>query len=117
MRLLTDEHIPREVAAALRKRFPKLDAVSIYDTDLAGMQDRPLLAVLDEQARVLVTRDVNSIPRHVKERLAEGKTHGGIIYADSKRLRQRDARGLIRRLVEVVEKYQDQDWTCRSGWL
>lgn len=31
MRLLLDEHIPRDVAMALRKRFPALDALSIYD--------------------------------------------------------------------------------------
>ncbi|MGP8198387.1 MAG: hypothetical protein ACLQU4_02660 [Limisphaerales bacterium] len=42
---------------------------------------------------------------------------GGVIYADSKKLRQTDQRGLIRRLVEVVKKHGDEDFTCRSGWL
>jgi hypothetical protein len=46
-----------------------------------------------------------------------GITHGGVIYADSKRLRQSDVRGLIRRLIAFVEKHHDEDWTCREGWL
>jgi hypothetical protein len=37
--------------------------------------------------------------------------------ADSKKLRQTDQRGLIRRLVEVVRKHGNEDFTCRSGWL
>jgi hypothetical protein len=81
------------------------------------LQDGPLLEVLDAQGRTLLTRDANSIPRHVKARLALGQTHGGVIYVDSKRLRQTDVRGLIRRLIEVVEKYGRDDWTCWEGWL
>jgi hypothetical protein len=40
-----------------------------------------------------------------------------VIYADSKKLRQTDQRGLIRRLAEVVKKHGNEDFTCRSGWL
>ncbi len=64
-----------------------------------------LLELLDEEGRVLVTRDVNTVPGHCKARLAAGKTFAGVIYADSKKLRQTDQRGLIRRLGEVVRKH------------
>jgi len=33
------------------------------------------------------------------------------------KLRQTDRRGLIRRLVEVVGKNGNGDFTCQSGWL
>ena len=49
--------------------------------------------------------------------VAAGKTFAGVIYADSKKLRQTDPRGLIRRLAEVVKKRCNEDFTCRSGWL
>jgi hypothetical protein len=117
VKLLLDEHIAREVAAALREKFPAFVAVSIYDTPWRGLQDPPLLETLDSDGWTLVTRDVNSIPEFVKARVASGLTHGGVIYADSKRLRQSDVRGLIRRLVVFIEKYVDEDWTCREGWL
>jgi hypothetical protein len=115
--LLLDEHIPREVAKGLRRRFPAFEAASIYDTSWRGLPDSPLLETLDREGWTLVTRDVNTIPETVKARLAPGLTHGGVIYADSKRLRQSDVRGLIRRLISIIEKHGAEDWTCREGWL
>jgi hypothetical protein len=112
-----DEHIPREVAEALRRKFPALQAVSIYDTEWRGLPDPPLLETLDREGWTLVSRDVNTTPEYIEARLAEGLTHGGVIDADSKRLRQSDARGLIRRLISFVEKHGAEDWTCREGWL
>ena len=117
MRLLLDEHIPREVGQALRRSFPRLDVISIYDTSLRGLPDPPLLETLDRENRTLVTRDVNTIPEVVKARLHAGLTHGGVIYADSKRLRQSDVRGLIRRLCALLKERGTEDWTCREGWL
>jgi hypothetical protein len=114
---LFDEHIAREVAKARRRRFPAVDAVSIYDTSWRGLPDPPLLDALDRGSWTLVSRDVNTIPEFIKARLAVGLTHGGVIYADRKRLRQSDVRGLIRRLIAFVEKHGDEDWTCREGWL
>ena len=117
LKLLLDEHLDPEAARALRRRFPKLDVLSIYETPWVGLLDPPLLEILDGDRRTLVTRDVNSVPAHANSRLEAGLTHGGVIYADSKRLPQRDLRGLIRRLARFVEEHGDEDWTCRSGWL
>ena len=117
LKLLLDEHISEEVAAALLRRFPGLDVKSIYSTMLKGLADPPLLEVLDHEGRTLVTRDVNSIPRHIRNRQGEGKGQGGIFYVDSKRLKQTDTKGLIRRLTEIVEKHGNEDWTGRQGWV
>lgn len=117
IKLLLDVHISPEVAAALKRRFPGLDVRSIHETDWAALTDEVLLELLDQEGRVLVTRDVNIVPLHCKERIAAGKTFAGVIYADSKKLRQTDQRGLIRRLAEVLEKHGNEDFTCRSGWL
>jgi len=117
LKLLLDEHLDPQIAVALRRRFPKLDVQSILDTPWVGLPDPALLEVLDAEARTLLTRDVNTVPMHANARLAAGQTHGGVIYADSKRLRQTDVRGLLRRLARVVQKHGEEDWTCRSGWL
>ncbi len=117
LKLLTDEHVPPDVVRALRRRFPDLDAVSIYDTDWRGLPDPPLLEILDADQRTLLTRDVNSIPGHANARLAAGRTHGGILYVDSKRHRQTEVRGLIRRLTEIIQRHGGEDWTCRSAWI
>ena len=117
IKLLLDVHISTEVASALRREFPGLDVKSIHETDWAALADPVLLELLDQEGRVLVTRDVNTVPGHCKARLAAGKTFAGVIYADSKKLRQADQRGLIRRLGQVVEKHGNDDFICRSGWL
>ena len=117
LKLLLDEHIDPEVARALRRRFPELDVSSIQDTPWVGLPDPALLELLDAERCTLVTRDVNSVPWHANQRLQAGLTHGGVIYADSKRLKQNDLRGLIRRLANAVAEHGQEDWTCRSGWL
>lgn len=117
VKLLLDEHIDPEAAPALRRELPGSDVKSIFETDWQGMADPPLLEILDGECRTLVTRDVNSLPGHVASRLQIGKSHGGIIYVDSKRLKQTDLRGFIRRLVEVLKKRGNEDWRCRQGWL
>lgn len=116
MKLLTDEHFPVEIAQAIRRQLPNFDIQSIHQTDLAGLLDPPLLAALDAQQRTLLTRDVNSVPDFVKERMQEGKTHGGVIYVSS-RLRQNDLRAVIRALVSFLKAHGHEDWRCREGWL
>jgi hypothetical protein len=116
VKLLTDEHFPSEIAHAARRELPKFDIQSIHETNLAGLLDQPLLETLDLQHRTLLTRDVNSIPDFLKERLRDGKTHGGVIYV-SNRIRQSDLRGVIRALVTFLKTHGNEDWSCREGWL
>ena len=116
MRLLTDEHFPAGIARAVRREMPKFEIQSIHETNLAGLLDQPLLAVLDLQQRTFLTRDVNSIPDFLRERLREGKTHGGVIYVSS-RFRQNDLRSVIRALVTFLKTHGNEDWCCREAWL
>ena len=117
IKLLLDVPLSPEVAAALKRRFPALDVKSIHETDWAALPDEVLLELLDTESRVLVTRDVNTMPGHTQARIAAGKTFAGVIYADSKKLRQTDTRGLIRRLIDALEAHGDEDFNCRSAWL
>ena len=116
MKLLTDEHFPAEIAQGVRRQIPKFDIQSIHETNLIGLLDQPLLAALDLQQRTLLTRDVNSIPDFLKERLSEGKTHGGAIYV-SNSFRQNDSRPVVRALVNFLKTHGKEDWRCREGWL
>jgi hypothetical protein len=104
------------MAAAVRRQMPNFDIQSIYETNLAGLLDQPLLEVLDLQQRTLLTRDVNSIPDFLKERLREGKTHGGLIFVSSG-FGQNNLRAVTRALVTFLKAHGDDDWGCREGWL
>ncbi len=84
------------IAEAVRRKMPNSDIQSIHETDLAGLLDQPLLAALDMQQRTLLTRDVNSIPDFLKERLREGKTHGDGALAHRAASRALNPRGGVR---------------------
>ena len=116
MKILADEHFPVETAQAVRRQAPGLDIESIHETNRGGSLDPALLEILDAQQRTLLTRDVNSIPDFLKDRLAEGKTHGGVLYVGGG-YRQNDLRTVIRALLRFIRTHADEDWSCREGWL
>ena len=90
---------------------------NIHEMQLVGLPDLPRLEILDAECVVLITRDVNSISGHLANRLANGQTHGGVLFVDSRRLRQTDLKAFLRRLVLFVRQHKDEDWQCRTDWL
>ena len=83
MKLLLDEHLDPQIAGVLRRRLGELDVQSVEDPGWAGLDDPALLEVLDTEGRVLVTRDVNSIPEHLQRRLKDGLTHAAVVCVPS----------------------------------
>lgn len=117
MKILLDEHFKDELADAVRRELPGLDIVSLHAAGLDGVLDPPLLEILDDENRTLLTRDVNSIPSHAAARLAEGKTHAGIIYVSGKSVKQTDFKGLLKKLTSFIRQHGKEDWRCREDWL
>ena len=116
MKLIFDEHFPDELAAAIRRERAGVNATSIHARNLDGLDDSPLLALLDRQKTVLVTRDVTTIRPELNDRLAAGLTHGGVIFVP-KSIPQTDDRMLLRRLLKKLDEAEGADWTCRVEWL
>ena len=116
MKLMLDVHLDPGLADALRRRWPKLDVQSATEPGLAVLSNPLLLEMLDEEGRVLVTRDVNTMPEHVKTRMCAGLTHGGVIFVP-RTIAQTDTRQLLRRLTELIEREGNADWRSRVCWL
>jgi len=116
MKLILDVHLDPGLADALRRGWPKLDVLSATEPGRAVLSDPLLLEILDEEGRVLVSRDVNSMPDHVKTRMCAGLTHGGVIFVP-RTIAQTDTRQLLRRLTEVIEREGKADWRLRVFWL
>lgn len=116
IKLMLDVHLDPELADALRRRWPNLDVQSATEPGLAVLSDPLLLEMLDEDGRVLVTRDVNTMPEHVKTRMSAGLTHGGMIFVP-RTIPQADTRQLLRRLMELIEREGHADWRSRVFWL
>jgi Domain of unknown function (DUF5615) len=116
VKLVLDEHFPDRMATAIRRECPKVEVSTIHSRELDGLDDAPLLALLDIEPAVLVTRDVTTIRPEIDARLAAGLTHGGIIFVP-RSISQADEKTLLRRLVKKLKETHGQDWVCKTEWI
>jgi len=79
LRILIDENFDQRILRGLRRQIEGLDYIIVQETELAGSKDPPLLAWAAEQQRILVTHDVNTVPRYAYARIQVGAPMTGVI--------------------------------------
>lgn len=79
LHLLMDENFDQRILHRLKLRIPSLDAMSVQDTPRRGLQDPPLLQEAAALQRVLVTRDLKTMPRYAYARVAAGEPMPGVM--------------------------------------
>ena len=79
LRLLIDENLNHRILRGLRFVVPELDCIIAQRAGLKGVSDPQLLASCAEQALILVTHDVNTVPKHAFERVKAGQPMPGVI--------------------------------------
>lgn len=79
IKLLADEHIDSRIISGLLLIKPDLDIVTVHDVGLRTEDDPTILAWAAEHSRVLLTRDVSSMPDFAYERVANGQPMPGLI--------------------------------------
>jgi len=77
LRILIDENFDQRILRGLKRQ--RLDYVIVQETELAGSKDSPLLAWAAEQQRILVTHDVNTVPKYVYDRIRAGAPMTSVI--------------------------------------
>src|SRR5437868_9502846 len=114
LRLLTDSHVPPDIANAARKLAP-LHITPLRDWH-GGQHlhesDARLLALSWEERVTLVTYDVNTFPFTVKQRLEAGLSHAGLIYV-SARYRENHIGAIARGLARLWRAEKGCHWTNR----
>jgi predicted nuclease of predicted toxin-antitoxin system len=118
IRLLLDEHLAKAVARQLRANG--YDVVSLsewHDGNYRTAPDEQILAAAHADNRVLVTRDVKSIPGRLKDWVEIGRPHAGVILINWKSVQSRDVGGLLRALTDLLKECGNDDWTSRSHFL
>jgi hypothetical protein len=73
-------------------------------------EDPKLLALAWKEQLTIVTYDVNTFPLHVKARQEIGLDHAGVVYI-SRRFRQNRIGAIARRLAQLWDQQQREDWT------
>ena|SRR5947199_5775660 len=79
LRLLIDENLNHRILRGLKLVVPELECVVAQDAGLKAVPDPQLLAACAEQALVLVTHDVNTVPKHALERVKAGQPMPGVV--------------------------------------
>ena len=78
-RFLADENFNNDILRALLRALPVLDIIRVQDTCVAGADDPTLLAWAAQEDRILITHDVQTIPRFAFDRVRAGLRMPGII--------------------------------------
>lgn len=79
LRLLIDENLDQRILRGLKLEIPGIDYILVQETTVKGLRDPLVLAWAAENQRVLVTHDVNTIPRYWDERVRASQPMPGVI--------------------------------------
>jgi hypothetical protein len=80
VRLCLDEHYALQIAEELRAGGH--DVIGVAErADLRGLDDRPLLAIMQAERRVLLTENVSDLMPIVHELAGRGEDHWGIVFS------------------------------------
>lgn len=79
LQILVDENFDQRILRGLRRQVPDLDYVIVQQRELESSDDPALLAWAAYQQRVLVTHDVNTVPKYAYGRIRAGELVSGVI--------------------------------------
>jgi len=120
LKLLLDEHIWPGVAGLVKRQTPAAEIISLHHYCAGRLMNVGDDEVLTEARRggwTLVTFDLNTIPRLLREKAVASEDHGGIIFISSKSFAQNDHAGLAQALSMVARAEAEKDWTNRVMFL
>jgi hypothetical protein len=120
LKLLLDEHIWPGVAELVKRQSPTAEVVSLHHYcagRLMNVGDDEILTEAHRGGWTLVTFDLNTIPRLLREKAVASEDHGGIIFISSKSFAQNDHAGLAQALSMVARAEAEKDWTNRVMFL
>jgi predicted nuclease of predicted toxin-antitoxin system len=113
MKILTDEHVPPAVANTLRSEG--VDATTIYDTDLVGVNDQPLLAYAEQHDYAILTNDQH----FVSKQFVEECDHCGIFFYEDQRTPRSDIVRAVHNALSVLraEDLRNDIIYVPDGWI
>ena len=78
LRFLADEDFDNDIVRGVRRRLPSIDVVRVQDVGLSGRHDTAVLEWAAQEARVLLTHDVNTMKAYAYARVAAGLSMPGV---------------------------------------
>ena len=113
MRFLTDEHVSPALVRGLKRSLPETDVLELRHTDLLGATDPEVLDFAASQSRILITRDISTVPDFAFERVREARAMPGVFI-----WRRKASLGdVLADLVLVVQASEADEWANRVIYL
>jgi len=82
-RLTADHDFNAKIIAGLLARVERIDIVLLREVGMQRASDPEVLEWIDRQDRVLLSHDVNTMPRHAYARLKSGRSIPGLVIVPS----------------------------------
>ena len=79
LRFLADENIDQDLVLGLKRRICEIDIVRVLDVGLRTLDDPTILQWAAEEGRLLISRDIKTIPTFAYERVAAGLAMPGVL--------------------------------------
>ena len=113
MLLASDENFDGYLVRRLKQQLPGLDLVRIQDTSIYGASDDVVLEWAAAEGRILLTHDLNTIPKFAYERVKARKPMPGVFAVP--RLASLDK--IAQDLLVLVECSLDKEWENQIVYL
>ena len=78
-RFLADENIDSDLVLGLKRRTGGIDIVRVQEVGRRTLDDPTVLQWAADEGRVLISRDIKTIPTFAYERVAAGLTMPGVL--------------------------------------
>jgi hypothetical protein len=105
-KLISDHNFNKQILRGLSRRVSNLDLVRALDVGLARVADPVLLEWAAAEGRILLTHDVNTMPKFAYDRVRAGLPMPGVFLIRSS---MRIGRA-IDELAFVIEGSSPEDW-------
>ncbi len=116
MRGLVDEQLSPRIAALLREAGHDVVAVA-ERSELVGSSDAVLLEVATSEQRAVITNNVKDFRPLAAARLAQGRSHAGLIFVPSTRTRTRAAVAVLAGAIEKVLQEHPDGLAASERWI
>lgn len=112
-RLLADENVDPALVLGLQRRVCAVDIVRVQEVGLRTLDDRVILQWAADHYRVLISKDVSTLPTFAYERIAAGATMPGVFILPPKI----SIAAVIDDLALVVSVTEPEEWISRVVYL
>ena len=111
--LVADENFNNDILRGLLRLNPSLDIVRLQDVGLVGVPDPGVLEWAAQEHRVLLTHDLNTIPKFAYGRVNEGKRMPGVIAVNQ----SVPIRTAIENILLLTVTSEREDWEGQIIYL